>query len=117
MKRNLVYAIAVILLVTISIRSFAVPASPYPVTITQPDGTTLTVILKGDEFHHYHTTEDGFLIVKDKEGIFNYAKVDNQVFIIEHFEFDASNCSNKGSEMRIDEARVNREFKSYFEIA
>ena len=78
MKRNLVYAIAVILLVTISIRSFAVPASPYPVTITQPDGTTLTVILKGDEFHHYHTTEDGFLIVKDKEGIFNYAKVDNQ---------------------------------------
>lgn len=78
MKRNLSFIFAVLLFATISIRAFAVPAYPFPVTITQPDGTTLSVILKGDEFHHYHTTEDGFLIVKDKDGIFNYAKVDNQ---------------------------------------
>lgn len=30
--------------------SKAVPAYPHPVTIIQPDGTTLTVQLSGDEF-------------------------------------------------------------------
>lgn len=54
----------------------AVPAYPYPMTVTQPDGTSLTVILKGDEFHHYHTTSDNHLIIKDENGVFNYATID-----------------------------------------
>lgn len=54
----------------------AVPASPYPVTIKQPDGTSLTVYLKGDEFHHYQTTEDGILILKNRSGVYNYARID-----------------------------------------
>lgn len=54
----------------------AVPASPYPVIITQPDGTKLTVYLKGDEYHHYRTTEDGILIIKNNEGTYNYASMD-----------------------------------------
>lgn len=54
----------------------AVPASPYPVSINQPDGTTLTVYLRGDEFHHYQTTEDGVVILKNKNGVYNYARVD-----------------------------------------
>ena len=56
----------------------AVPAYPYPVTITQPDGTQLTVVMKGDEYHHYHTTADGFLIVKNETGVYNYARRDAQ---------------------------------------
>ncbi|MEZ7866266.1 MAG: M6 family metalloprotease domain-containing protein [Paludibacteraceae bacterium] len=55
----------------------AVPAYPYPVTIAQPDGTTLTVVLKGDEFHRYHTTEDGYFITKDNSGVFNYARMES----------------------------------------
>ncbi len=61
-----------------SLESFAVPAYPYPVTVKQPDGTTLSTILKGDEFYHYHTTADGIPIVKNEKGIFNYAKIDIQ---------------------------------------
>lgn len=35
------------------------PAQPQPVSYTQPDGSTITVRLVGDEFHHYMTTLDG----------------------------------------------------------
>ena len=30
----------------------AVPADPTPIVVTQPDGSTLTVVLHGDEFFH-----------------------------------------------------------------
>ena len=42
-----------------SIGAYAVIASPEPIKVTQPDGSTLEVRLVGDEFHHYYTTLDG----------------------------------------------------------
>ena len=65
-----------VMLLFCTFRAAAVPAYPYPVTITQPDGTQLTVVMKGDEYHHYHTTADGYLIVKNETGVFNYARRD-----------------------------------------
>lgn len=38
----------------------AIKAYPYPITVTQGDGTTLTVLLRGDEFAHFTLTEDGY---------------------------------------------------------
>lgn len=42
--------------------SWAVNAYPKPITVTQKDGTRLTVIGYGDEHHHYYTTTDGALL-------------------------------------------------------
>ena len=78
MKVNLISRLIIILLVLFSAKVFGVPASPLPVSIKQPDGTTLTVILKGDEYHHYYVTEDGFLISRNKDGVFNYARRDGR---------------------------------------
>lgn len=47
-----------------AITSWAVKADPTPVTITQPDGSRLTVILNGDEHHHWYSTLDGVLLVQ-----------------------------------------------------
>lgn len=74
MRINSTTLLMVILLLFLPGRALGVPAYPYPVSIKQPDGTSLTVVLKGDEFHHYFTTEDGYLIAKDKNGVFNYAR-------------------------------------------
>lgn len=57
---------------------FAVKAYPNPIVITQPDGTKLTVQLHGDEFHHFHTTEDNYLIKRTARGYFNYATINAQ---------------------------------------
>ncbi len=65
------------ILFTVTLPSvYAVRAYPLPVTITQPDGTTLTVKLQGDEFLKFRTTDDGYLIKKNAEGYYNFAVVD-----------------------------------------
>lgn len=75
MKKNLIIFISLISII-LSSDLFAVPACPDPLQIKQPDGTILTVVLKGDEFFNYYVTEDGYPIVKDDAGIFNYASID-----------------------------------------
>ena len=49
---------------------FAVIASPEPIEVTQPDGSTLTVKLVGDEFHSYYTTLDGTPLRRTASGKF-----------------------------------------------
>ena len=54
----------------------AVPADPTPSMVTQPDGTTLTVTLHGDEFLNYLTTCDGYTVVRNEAGYFTYARLE-----------------------------------------
>ena len=45
----------------------------------------------------------------------SYAKVDDKVLIIEHFEFDSSSRDRKGSKSRKETARIDRQIKSIHE--
>jgi len=55
---------------------FAVPANPTPITYTQPDGDTLTVMIKGDERVHWSETMDGYTLLHNKAGFLTYAVLD-----------------------------------------
>jgi len=75
------FALAILLsFVTNSL--FAVIAYPYPVEITQPDGSKLTVILKGDEHIKWAQTIDGYSILRNSKGVFEYAIKDAKGDII-----------------------------------
>ena len=52
----------------------AVPAHPKAVTVQQPDGSTVTIRLVGDEWLHFNTTSDGYSVVKDSRGYYVYAE-------------------------------------------
>ena len=54
----------------------AVPAWPEPYTVTQPDGSKLTLQLYGDEWQHITITTDGYTVVRDADGYYTYAQVD-----------------------------------------
>ena len=43
------------------------------IEINQPDGSQLQVRLVGDEKFHYTTSEDGFLLLRNSSGIYEYA--------------------------------------------
>ncbi len=53
----------------------AVPANPKPKEIKQPNGTSLTVRLIGDEYYHYIITSDGLVIEKNSAGNYEYVDI------------------------------------------
>lgn len=59
------------------VSTYAIPAYPYPVKLTMPDGSTLTIVGHGDEFRHYVTTLDGYTIVRGEDQFYRYAKIEN----------------------------------------
>ena len=61
----------------VTLAALAVPAVPTPIQVTQPDGTQLMIKIVGDEFFNYHTTVDGYTIVRDAAGYFVYAQSQN----------------------------------------
>jgi len=71
-----------ILLIFFVVNAYSVPATPLPVTRVQPDGTELTVYLRGDEFFKYELTLDGYLVKKDATGFYHYSKQDSEGKII-----------------------------------
>ncbi len=62
--------VSILFSLAVSMAALAVPASPYPFTVTQPDGTELTVRLVGDEFHHYLINAEGQAIARNAEGFY-----------------------------------------------
>ncbi|MBS4013813.1 MAG: M6 family metalloprotease domain-containing protein [Bacteroidetes bacterium] len=51
----------------------AVPAYPHPIEFAQPDGSVITIQLKGDEKVNWAVTLDGYTILSTKEGEYQYA--------------------------------------------
>ncbi len=75
MKPNLLKYAVVLLCLVCTAPVFSVPAVSKPLVVTQPDGSTLTLYLRGDEFFHFHTSEDNYLIKQDTDGYYKYATV------------------------------------------
>ncbi len=72
--KKIIYSLILVigLMSAIPFESKAVPAYPYPITIIQPDGSTLTIRIHGDEFLHWTTTGNR-LIEKGDDGFYYYA--------------------------------------------
>jgi M6 family metalloprotease-like protein len=73
MKQSCIKFTVLLICLTLAKLSFSIPATPYPVKVTQPDGSELTIRIKGDEFFRYKTTLDNYLIVNDEDGFYSYA--------------------------------------------
>ncbi len=75
MTKKIILTISGLLLAVISL--LAVPAKRGVIEVEQPDGTTLSIILTGDEWFNYATTADGYLLTNGANGQWEYAKWEN----------------------------------------
>ncbi len=75
-----------------------VPASPYPVEITQPDGSKLTIQARGDEWYHFPQTEDGYTLIKNRKGYFEYAQIDESGELVPSGTFARNQKDRKAKE-------------------
>ena len=53
----------------------AVPAKKGVRKVTQPDGTTVSIELHGDEWSHHTTTADGYTVLLNAQGFYVYASL------------------------------------------
>ena len=76
-RKSKMTIVLLFILFTISCTAlFAVPANPRPVVITQPNGDTLTVKIKGDERINWYESTDGYTLLYNKAGYLSYAVLD-----------------------------------------
>ena len=73
-----------------------VSANPSPIEIIQSDGTKITIIPKGDENMKWAQTADGYSIIRNKKGIFEYARMSSTMDMIPS-GLHAKNESDRGS--------------------
>lgn len=76
MKRQLLTSLLITFICIAAIE--AAPALPVRQKIMQPDGTTITVYLRGDEHVHFYETTDGLMLQKCPNGFYRYAEVSGQ---------------------------------------
>lgn len=78
MKRTSFFFLTTLFLSVFTAALLAVPATPFPIERTLPDGSKLTIFLRGDEFFNYTLSEDGFLIRENEQGFFTYVDITAQ---------------------------------------
>ncbi|MDR0206332.1 MAG: M6 family metalloprotease domain-containing protein [Bacteroidales bacterium] len=107
----------------ITVRIFAVSAYPYPIEIEQPDGTKITILLKGDENVNWATSEDGYTLLVNKDGFYEYAILDGEgdLFfsgilaknINERSAFDISFLNSTPKDLRYSDSQVSLKQQIY----
>lgn len=77
--KNVLFSVSVFLFFSLLTQSvFGVIAYPFPIEIVQPDGTKLTIVIKGDEHVKWAQTVDGYSILRNAIGIYEYASYDTK---------------------------------------
>ena len=76
MTRNYFFLLAFSLITFSSL--LAVPAVPWAVEKIQPDGTKISVFLKGDEYVSWMESVDGYILMYDAQKYVVYAQKDGQ---------------------------------------
>ena len=76
MIKNYLFIVCLGLLSLFARDVLAVTAVPWPVVKTQPDGTSFSVYLRGDEKVHWMESPDGYTLMYDDQKYVVYAKLD-----------------------------------------
>lgn len=73
--RIIAMAVAAIMVIAtmLPITATAAPVRRQPLTVTQPDGSTLTLLPHGDEWNHWLTDAEGNLMLRDTDGYYRIA--------------------------------------------
>lgn len=84
-----------------SVAVHAVPAYNKPVRVTQPDGTVVTITLHGDERLHWGETSDGFTLLQDADGYWNFAKTDKRGnLVVSDLRYDGTSTKASAAGIR-----------------
>ncbi|MBR1543473.1 MAG: M6 family metalloprotease domain-containing protein [Muribaculaceae bacterium] len=81
MRRQILASLAAML---VAMAAVAVPAKRVPITVMQSDGTSLTVVMMGDEWGHSLVTSDGKAVARTANGDLCYRTASGVSDVIAH---------------------------------
>ncbi|MCX5634538.1 MAG: M6 family metalloprotease domain-containing protein [Planctomycetota bacterium] len=81
MKKTVLCTTFTLFLVLMCRSVFAMPASPAPIDVRQPDGKTVRIYIHGDERFHWYEDTDGYTVVCDN-GRYAYGQLDKDIQLI-----------------------------------
>ena len=61
--------VTVLIFFAIALAAMGGPAIPTPIKMAQPDGSTITLRLHGDEYYNWYTSEDGKTVYERGEDL------------------------------------------------
>jgi len=79
--KNISKWLLVLALVVLATNAFAINAGRRPITFTQPDGSTFSGIMRGDEYYGFAETKAGFSVIQDKGGWWTYAQLKDGLLV------------------------------------
>lgn len=100
--------LAALLAVFLQQGALAIPADPQSKTVRQPDGTTLTVLMRGDEHGHVLLSEDGFpLVYNTSKRQFEYARLSGSRLVASGIS--AANPAQRNAQSKAYVANADRQ--------
>ena len=84
--------LALILVSNLANGQCIIPPAPGPYEETQPDGSKITLYTKGSPFNHWQETADGYTVVKNQQGYYEYAMEMNGQLLRSGFQVRPSNA-------------------------
>lgn len=102
----------IILSVACTVAAYAVPAYPGLVTKTQPDGTEISYYLRGDEYFSYSESEDGYLIKKNADNVFEYARLTSKGIETTGIKVNALNARTRNENIYLSGAQKVSEIET-----
>ena len=79
MKKSVLLLLAAV----VSLQVLAIPAHKVFMPMPQPDGTTVSIGLAGDEFYHFNITKDGYTVMLNAVGAYVYAQQGKDDVLVE----------------------------------
>ena len=79
MKKSVLLLLAAV----VSLQVLAIPAHKVFMPMPQPDGTTVSIGLAGDEFYHFNITKDGYTVMLNAAGAYVYAQQGKDDVLVE----------------------------------
>nr|WKN35666.1 M6 family metalloprotease domain-containing protein [Tunicatimonas sp. TK19036] len=70
-----------------------IPPAPEPFVEVQPDGSTITLYARGNAFNYWKETSDGYTVIKNSEGFYEYAMQMNKKLVPSGFKARSAQSS------------------------
>lgn len=87
--------------------AFAMPAKKGTITYTMANGEKIEVNLHGDEHHHFYTTTDGYVLLRNANGDFTYARTEKSKLVDTYVR--ATNIDRRTSEVKSMLLNIDRD--------